>query len=81
MTAIVMTPETVEWQGAISSLESVNSDGPFSIWPDHTRFVTIINDEPITVYFPDGSDKVFTYHEAVLVVDDNAVTIFIHMDE
>lgn len=73
-----MTPEAVEWQGAITELESRNSEGPFSIMPDHTRFITIISGEPVTFYIPDGSTKVFTYKEAVLVVDDNSVTIYVH---
>ena len=81
MTAIVMTPEAVEWQGAISSFASVNSEGPFSIWPDHTRFITLIKDQPLTFYLPDGSSKIFTYKEVVVVVDDNAVSVFVHMDE
>lgn len=78
MSAIVMTPESVQWQGAISAVESTNSEGPFSIMPDHTRFITIISNQPVTFFLPDDSTKVFHYPEAVLVVDDNSVTIYVH---
>jgi len=81
MSAIVMTPDEVTWQGTISAVESVNSEGPFSIMPDHTRFITIISGQPVTFFLPDESTKVFTYQEAVLVVDDNSVTIYVHASE
>lgn len=78
MQATVITPEAVEWQGDIVAVESQNSEGPFSIMPDHTRFITIISGMPITFFLSDEETKVFNYEEAVLVVDDNSVTVYVH---
>jgi len=76
-----MTPERVEWQGSIIAAESTNSEGSFSIMPDHTRFITIISGQPVTFFLPDETTKVFLYEEAVLVVDDNAITVYVHQVE
>ncbi len=81
MTAIVMTPERVEWQGAIIAVESENSEGLFSIMPDHTRFITLLEDVPIHFLLPDESTKDFHFTTSVLVVDDNTVTVYVHMEE
>lgn len=78
MKAIVITPDEVQWQGVISAVESANSEGTFSIMPDHTRFITIISGQPVTFFLPDATEKTFLYPEAVLVVDDNTVTIYVH---
>jgi len=81
MTAIVMTPEKVAWQGAITAVESENSEGPFSVMPDHTRFITLIENTPIHFLLPDQSTKDFYFATSVLVVDDNTVTVYVHMDD
>lgn len=79
MKALVTSPDAVEWQGEIVAVESSNSEGPFSILPDHTRFITIISGQPVTFFLPDDSTKVFTYEKAVLVAEDNVVTIYVHV--
>lgn len=78
MKAIVISPEAIEWQGEITAVEATNSEGDFSVMPDHTRFITLIHDKPITFFLPDDRVKTFQYSAAVLVVDDNVVTIYIH---
>jgi len=81
MSAIVITPEMVLWEGAVSAVAGTNSEGPFSILPDHTRFITIILNEPVIFHLPDKKIKEFTYNKAVLVVDNNVVTIYVHTTE
>lgn len=81
LTATVTTPEAVVWSGTVTAVESENSEGVFSILPDHARFITIIEDTPITFYLSDGATKTFTYPEAVLAAADNTVTIFANVGE
>jgi F0F1-type ATP synthase epsilon subunit len=79
MQVIVISPDSVEWQGIAVEVESENSEGPFSILPDHTRYITIINNHPITFILPDSTTKVFHFKTSVLVVDDNTVTVYVHI--
>ena len=44
----VHSPEAVVWAGDVAALETVNSEGAFSILPDHARFMTLINEETVT---------------------------------
>jgi F0F1-type ATP synthase epsilon subunit len=79
MQVVVISPDSVEWQGVATEVESENSEGPFSILPDHTRYITIINNHPITFILPDATTKVFHFKTSVLVVDDNTVTVYVHV--
>lgn len=76
--AAIMTPESVVWEGHVTAVESTNSEGEFSILPDHARFITILNAAPIVFYMADGSTETFTYDTAVLSCADNQLTIFVH---
>ncbi len=60
-TLTVMGPQAVLWSGAVAVLEGENGDGPFSIFPDHARFMTIINAKPLLATLPDGEVKEFTF--------------------
>ena len=74
----VMTPSEVVWQGAVQEVASTNSEGPFSILPDHANFITILNNTPLQLYLSDDSQKTFRYAEAVLVVRDGVVSVYVH---
>jgi F0F1-type ATP synthase epsilon subunit len=71
-----MSPHEVVWQGEVALLESTNIEGVFSILPDHARFMTIIQNETITVVLPDSTTKSFTFSLAVLFFADNDAKIY-----
>ncbi len=72
----VLSPHEVVWKGEVAALESTNVDGLFSILPDHARFMTIIENEPITIFLPDTTSKVFSFPLAVLFFADNSAKIY-----
>lgn len=76
---IIMSPHEIVWQGGALSLSSQNSEGLFDILPDHARFMSHIEEVPITIHEADGSDRVFTYKSAVLFFEDNTAKIYAHI--
>lgn len=76
----IMSPREVVWKGEALSLSAVNSEGNFDIFPDHARFMSLVQKEPIIVYEIDGSNRSFTYENAVLFFQDNIAKIYIHQE-
>ena len=73
---IVSTPDEQIWEGKAKSVSSENSAGPFDILPQHANFVTIIKGKPIVVRTQDGTEKTFTYKNAVMTVAEDKVSIY-----
>ena len=78
LSVTIMTPSEVVWQGDVQEVAATNSEGPFSILPEHANFITVLNDTPLQLYLPDNSTKEFRYPEAVLVVQNGDVSVYVH---
>ncbi len=76
-TVSIQGPQAILWQGLVRSLSSENSEGPFSILPDHARFMTVIEGASLTLELPDSSEVVYTYPKAVLAYADNQARIYV----
>ena len=63
------------WEGRAEALSSVNSAGPFDIWPDHANMITIIEKNPIEITGVGGNRK-FTFEKAIVSVKEGDVTIY-----
>jgi len=77
LAVVVTSPDEIVWQGEANSLSSVNSVGVFDILPGHANFITLIQDNPITVREASGTDKVFKYKRAVLVIENDKINIYV----
>jgi F0F1-type ATP synthase epsilon subunit len=79
-TVIVMSPSGVIWEGQVMSLSSKNSEGEFDIYPDHARFMTLLEKVPVVLFLPSGEQKSITCSEAVLFFEDAKATIYVHSE-
>lgn len=75
-TVIISAPEGVLFEGTATELRAVNSEGPFSIWADHARFMTVVSDEPLHIIAPNGDEREFTFANAVLFFRDDTAYIY-----
>ena len=71
----IQTPESIVWEGAARSISTENSAGRFDILPQHANMITIIEGHPIEIVTMYGNRK-FVFEKAVLVVKDNAVSVY-----
>lgn len=76
-----MSPSECVWETKeATSLSAKNSAGIFDILPDHARFMSLIDSTPITVELSNGSNKAFTFQNALLSCVDNTVSLYVQED-
>lgn len=75
---VVISPAGVEWEGDVVALETENSEGPFSILPDHARFMTVLGNVPVVVQTTQQEEQTFTHEQSVLYADNNVVKLYVH---
>ncbi len=75
-TVQILSPLAVEWEGDVTSLHSENSEGPFSIMPDHARFMTLLKAVPVTLEPVTGEAVEFTIETGVLFFADNLAKVY-----
>lgn len=71
----ISSPEKQIWEGKAVSISSVNSAGSFDILPFHANFITIIENQPITIETEIGKQE-FKFTRAILHVSKNIVHIY-----
>lgn len=76
LNVVVMDPDGKVWEGRAESVSSENSVGPFDILPQHSNFVTLVRNKPITIHEMTGKHQTLTYQSAVLVVKEDSVIIY-----
>ena len=72
------SPEAVVWEGEALSLTSKNSEGIFDLYPDHARFMTLLEGVDVSLQLPNGQEEVFTIDKAVLLFQDATAKIYLH---
>ncbi len=77
-TVVVMSPQGVLWEGEVVSLSSKNSEGDFDMYPDHARFMTLLQEVSVTLFLSSGEQKKIQCSEAVLFFEDAKATIYVH---
>ena len=77
---ILSSPEGLVWEGEALSVTSENSEGIFDLFPDHTRFMTLLEKVDLVIRLPEETDKdeVFHIEKAVLLFQDATAKIYLH---
>lgn len=73
------SPDQSIWEGNARSVSSVNSAGPFDILPLHATFISLIEDQPITIVNDQGRTLKFSFSHSVVFNQDNKVFIFANL--
>lgn len=71
-----MTPMEVAYEGEALAVSSSNSEGKFDIIPQHANFVTIVENQPITVLKTDKSKLNFNFSQAIIYCSANQVKVY-----
>ncbi len=72
-------PDSIEYQGKVSALTSVNDKGTFDILPLHSNFITVIKNKLI-LYESTGNKKEISLTQGVLKAVKNQVSIFLGIE-
>ena len=77
---ILSSPEGLVWEGEALSVTSENSEGIFDLFPDHTRFMTLLEKVDLVIRLPEETDRdeVFHIEKAVLLFQDAVAKIYLH---
>ena len=75
---ILTSPESIVWQGEATTVTSTNSEGLFDLYPDHARFMTLLENVDLVVRLPDGEEEVFAIDKAVLLFADATANVYLH---
>lgn len=73
----IMSPIAMVWDTQAIAITAENSEGVFDILPDHARFMSLINNTPVTIVISSAESRTFTFENAVLFFADNAATIYV----
>lgn len=76
LTVTVMTPKQILYQGPALAVSSKNSEGKFDILAFHANFISIIENELITVLTDKKEQIEFKFAQAIIVNSDNKLTVF-----
>lgn len=72
----IVSPKQDFYNGPSLAVSSINSAGPFDVLPQHANFITIVQNQPITVQVPGRSPLVFHFPLAIIYVSQNKVSIY-----
>lgn len=73
---LIRDRETILFQGDAYALTTINEQGKLDILPQHTHFISIIQDN-ITIITADGKKLEFPVLKGILKVFDNEVKIYL----
>lgn len=76
----ISAPDQIVWSGEATELRAANSDGPFTILPDHARFMTLVSGAPIELTTIAGEQQTFTFAHAVLFFSGDTAKLYVHDD-
>ena len=80
-TVRIMSPKACVWETKnATALSAKNSEGAFDILSDHARFMSLIDNSPVSVELSDGAEKTFTFEHALLACSKNSVVIYTQED-
>jgi F0F1-type ATP synthase epsilon subunit len=72
----VLTPSQFLFNGQALSVSSINATGKFDILPQHANFITLIENQTITIQKPDRKSINFQFHQAIIYAARNEVSIY-----
>lgn len=77
----IISPKEDVFSGEALSVSSVNSAGPFDILPEHAKFVTLVEKQPLVLRLPNKEKREFGFTLAIIHVRENRVSIYINPTE
>ena len=75
----IISPKELLLDTEANSVSSKNPQGNFDILPQHANFITLVEDNPITVRVRDQKPLVFKYPLAIIVTRENKVDIYTYI--
>lgn len=73
----ILSPlEDIYKSNEVLSLSSCNSAGNFDVLPQHANFITLVDNQPITVKLTSGEKKVFNFPLAVIHARQDTIDIY-----
>lgn len=75
---LILAPKKTIFSGDVLAVSSKNSSGKFDILPEHANFITLVENQPITIMMPDN--KRLTFNFPVSIIYNNASTVKIYTD-
>lgn len=77
----ITSPKEDVFVGQALAVSSVNSVGSFDILPEHAKFITMVEKQPLILRLSDKTKKEFNFTLAIIHVRDNKVDIYIEPQE
>lgn len=74
---IITNPDTTLYAGKASSISAINPDGPFDILPDHTNFITTVQEKIIVYTQDDTNNQEFEIKSGLLRAINNRIEIYL----
>ena len=72
------SPDAIVWKGHALTVTSENSEGLFDLYPDHARFMTLLENVDLVIRPEDGEELTFHIEKAVLIFQDGTLKIYLH---
>lgn len=76
LTVRIISPKETIFYGPALSVSSTNSLGKFDILPEHANFITITQNQPISINQPSKRPLTFNFPIAIIYTYKNAVNIY-----
>lgn len=77
----IMTPRSLLYDSDVFAISAKNSQGNFDILPQHANFITLIENQPVTIRELDGQQKTFNIRQAIIYSSMNMVSIYAEPNE
>lgn len=77
----VKSPTKLIFSGPVLSVSSVNSSGPFDVLAHHANFISLVENQPITIRKADGSKLILNLTLAIFHVQSGTVNIYTEIAE
>lgn len=72
----VRTRQGLIFEGTLASISSNNAVGPFDVLPQHSNFISMIN-QKLILRRKDGRMDEIDMEDGVMIVEDNTVKVFL----
>lgn len=72
----IFSPKQTIFEGQALVISSKNSAGKFDILPQHANFITLVENQPITIFLPGKKSLNFNFPKAIIYASQNLVKIY-----
>lgn len=72
----IISPKQIIFDGEAYAVSSINALGNFDILPEHSNFITLIENNPIIITKLDKTQMTFNFDLAIVYHTNNKVSIY-----